>query len=145
MELSLQYQSPNPGKLPDRWLRCPKMADSLIQSKFLTFKTPLSETFDSKVSMEERFHPKQVFQDNRNKFSGKIGLWIDLTNTNRFYNEKEIEKRDCYYVKMFCRGFGVSPSLEQTRYFIDTVDKFVTMNPYDIIAVHCTHGFNRTG
>lgn len=75
----------------------------------------------------------------------KLGLWIDLTNTNRFYNRKEVENRDCQYTKLQCRGHGEAPSPEQTQSFIEIVDAFMTEHPLEIIGVHCTHGFNRTG
>lgn len=34
----------------------------------------------------------------------KFGLIIDLTNTKRFYKEADVEKEDCKYVKLQCRG-----------------------------------------
>lgn len=75
----------------------------------------------------------------------KFGLWIDLTNTTRFYNKKVIEGFDCKYVKLQCRGHGETPSLEQTETFVELVHNFISRYPLDSIAVHCTHGFNRTG
>lgn len=75
----------------------------------------------------------------------RFGLWIDLTNTTRFYNKQEIEFADCNYIKLQCRGHGETPTPEQTRAFIELVSKFITNNPLERIAVHCTHGFNRTG
>jgi len=74
-----------------------------------------------------------------------VGLWIDLTNTTRFYDRKEVEKKGCKYVKLQCRGHGETPSIEQTKSFIEIVDEFTSNNPLDMIGVHCTHGFNRTG
>lgn len=74
-----------------------------------------------------------------------MGLWIDLTFTNRFYNKKEIENHDCKYFKLQCRGHGETPSVEQTQEFILIVHNFISKNPLEGIAVHCTHGFNRTG
>lgn len=56
-----------------------------------------------------------------------------------------MEKRDCKYVKLKCRGHGETPSQEQVSSFIELVDGFIASNSVDIIAVHCTHGFNRTG
>lgn len=35
----------------------------------------------------------------------KMGMLIDLTNTTRFYDSTEVEKKECRYVKMQCRGF----------------------------------------
>lgn len=75
----------------------------------------------------------------------KLGLWIDLTNTKRFYDRKEIEQKDCQYTKLRCRGHGETPSVEQTMSFIDIVDNFIMDNPLSMVGVHCTHGFNRTG
>lgn len=73
-------------------------------------------------------------------------MWIDLTNTSRFYDKSEIVKKGgARYKKLQCRGHGETPSLDQTREFIEVVEEFTSKNPLDCIAVHCTHGFNRTG
>jgi hypothetical protein len=34
----------------------------------------------------------------------KLGLVVDLTNTTRFYSQEELDKFDCKYVKLQCRG-----------------------------------------
>lgn len=49
-------------------------------------------------------------------------------------------QRDCKYVKLNCRGHGETPSPEQTQRFIQVVDDFVSQNPLELVAVHCTHG-----
>lgn len=72
-------------------------------------------------------------------------MWIDLTNTSRFYDKADVEKKNCRYVKLQCRGHGETPSPAQVRSFIEIVEEFSANNPVDIIGVHCTHGFNRTG
>lgn len=48
-------------------------------------------------------------------------------------------------MKLQCRGFGETPSTEQTQSFIQIVEEFTANHPMEIIGVHCTHGFNRTG
>ena len=48
-------------------------------------------------------------------------------------------------MKLQCRGFGEAPSPEQVQSFIELVEEFSASNPMDVIGVHCTHGFNRTG
>lgn len=68
-----------------------------------------------------------------------------MTNTKRFYDRKEIEVRGCQYTKLQCRGHGETPSPEQTQSFIEIVDNFIIEHPLDVVGVHCTHGFNRTG
>lgn len=102
----------------------------------------------------------------------KLGLWIDLTFTSRFYRKEDVEAFGAKYVKLQCRGHGETPSRDQTQTFIDICDKFIRTNPLESIGdyvdvlfasefalflishslvvlccsgVHCTHGFNRTG
>ncbi|KAI4465297.1 mrna-capping enzyme [Holotrichia oblita] len=132
------------GPVPSRWLHCPRKASDLIVGKFMALKTPLNSNFDSQVPPDCRFPPKMLFDVCKSK-KIKLGLWIDLTNTTRFYNKQEIEERDCKYVKFQCRGHGETPTAEQTVTFVSLVHTFISKHPLDCIAVHCTHGFNRTG
>nr|CAH7754790.1 unnamed protein product [Callosobruchus chinensis] len=134
----------NPGPIPPRWLYCPRKSDNLIIGKFMALKTPLSSNFDEQVPPECRFPPKMIFDYSKFK-KINFGLWIDLTNTSRFYDKEEIENYGCKYIKLQCRGHGETPSEEQTSTFIQIVHNFIANNPLKCIAVHCTHGFNRTG
>jgi mRNA-capping enzyme len=133
-----------PGPIPPRWLKCPRKSDGLVANRFLACKTPLDEKYDDQVPPECRFTPVMLFNSMK-QHKVKIGLWIDLTNTKRFYDKQRIEDQECAYVKISCRGHGETPSVEATKTFIDICNKFVAQHPTEIIAVHCTHGFNRTG
>ncbi|GBN11275.1 mRNA-capping enzyme [Araneus ventricosus] len=128
---------------PPRWLHCPRKG-SIIVDKFIAFKTPLDESYDSQIPEECVFSPSLLIASLSSQ-KVKLGLWIDLTNTNRFYNKEEIEQHNIRYVKLQCRGHGECPSVEQTNTFIEICQKFISKNPLEIIGVHCTHGFNRTG
>lgn len=75
----------------------------------------------------------------------KIGLWIDLTNTNRYYSRDQIEKHGITYFKLATKGHKQAPTEEETRLFVNMCHNFILKNPLVVIAVHCTHGFNRTG
>lgn len=156
------YRS-SPGPVPDRWLHCPRKADELIVQKIMAFKTPLSSKYDDDVPPQFRFPPSMIFDICRRKkvsncnltncifqlfffnLQLKLGLWIDLTNTSRFYDKKDIESQGCKYLKLQCRGHGECPSVEHTKLFINCVHEFISKHPLEIIGVHCTHGFNRTG
>ena len=138
-----EYSS-GPGPLPQRWLHCPRKAFSVIGDKFLAFKTPLDSRYDSEVTDEFLFHPEMVFASARN-MKLKLGLWIDLTNTSRFYDRGIVEKTECKYVKLNCKGHGETPGPETVDIFIQLCSRFIQQNPKEIIGVHCTHGFNRTG
>ncbi|XP_026470079.1 mRNA-capping enzyme-like [Ctenocephalides felis] len=127
---------------PDRWLKCPRKALGLIADKFLAFKTPLDSKFD--VPLVDKFDPEMLF-NNMKSYKAEIGLWIDLTNTSRFYDKKIIKQFNCKYKKIQCRGHGETPSRDQVQNFIEVARKFIEQNPLKLIGVHCTHGFNRTG
>lgn len=132
------------GPIPPRWLHCPRKAIKVIQNKFLAFKTPLCGGFDSQVPEECRFTIDMLFASLKSQRL-KLGLWIDLTNTTRFYDKKSIEAYGCRYLKLPCRGHSETPSEEQTKTFIQVCKNFIAQNPLEIIGIHCTHGFNRTG
>lgn len=132
------------GSIPPRWLKCPRKSKEIIVNKFIASKTPLEGNFDDQVPLECRFPPSMLFATCKSK-KIKVGLWIDLTNTTRFYSKNEIEGNDCKYLKLQCRGHGETPSKEQTTAFIELVHNFIAKHPLSNILVHCTHGFNRTG
>ncbi|KAI8483746.1 hypothetical protein Bbelb_385380 [Branchiostoma belcheri] len=130
--------------VPPRWLNCPRKGQ-LVAEKFLPFKTPLGPRYDDQVPEENRFQWPMLFSY-VNGTGMKMGLVIDLTNTNRFYNkEKEVEKNGVKHVKLQCRGHGETPNEEQTSAFVNLCANWIARNPTDLIGVHCTHGFNRTG
>ncbi|XP_035910624.1 mRNA-capping enzyme [Anopheles stephensi] len=136
--------SRGPGPIPARWLHCPRKSEKLIANHFLAFKTPLKREFESQMPIQCSFTPSMLF-DLMKCHKQRIGLWIDLTNTNRFYDKHEIEDASCRYIKLQCRGHGETPSIQQTKAFIELVDEFIQERPVEVIGVHCTHGFNRTG
>lgn len=133
-----------PGPVPERWLKCPRKSVDLLQKKFLIFKTPLSDKFNDQVPEQYRFPVGFVFTSMKS-YKVKVGLWIDLTNTTRFYDKQEIEANGCRYVKLQCKGRGETPTLDQTAAFAKICDNFIRQNPLEVIGVHCTHGFNRSG
>ena len=46
---------------------------------------------------------------------------------------------------MPCRGRGQTPEEATVNYFMWEAMRFNEAHPDFLIAVHCTHGFNRTG
>ncbi|PIK33875.1 putative mRNA-capping enzyme [Apostichopus japonicus] len=98
----------------------------------------------SKIPEEDRFYLQMIFAYVQSK-QRKVGLVVDLTNTSRFYDKSEVEKTGAKYIKLQCRGHGEAPSRDQTKTFIQICNNFSVQNPQDVIGVHCTHGFNRSG
>uniref|UniRef100_A0A667ZVP1 mRNA-capping enzyme n=1 Tax=Myripristis murdjan TaxID=586833 RepID=A0A667ZVP1_9TELE len=104
----------------------------------------LGPKYDDKVPEENRFHPSML-SNYLKSLKVKMGLLVDLTNTTRFYDRNDIEKEGIKYVKLQCKGHGECPSTETTEMFIRLCEHFMDKNPTELIGVHCTHGFNRTG
>lgn len=75
----------------------------------------------------------------------KLGLWLDLTKTTRYFDGDVVKKRGCQYEKIWCEGHGCVPDWKQVKTFTEIIDKFISEHPDKIIGVHCTHGYNRTG
>ncbi|KAF1768750.1 hypothetical protein GCK72_000563 [Caenorhabditis remanei] len=141
-------KGPTPDKarlgLPDRWLHCPKTG-TLVNDLFFPFKTPLCKMYDQQIAERKlQFHPSDVFTSPF--LNGrKLGLWIDLTNTDRYYFPDEVTEKGCIYRKIAMAGRGMSPTKEETDKFIEIVQEFHEKNPDLVVGIHCTHGFNRTG
>ncbi|KAI1707412.1 dual specificity phosphatase, catalytic domain-containing protein [Ditylenchus destructor] len=132
--------------LPNRWLYCPPMG-KVVAERFLPMKTPMSTIYDPQIEPKYQFHPQDVFERQiiGAKAGAKIGLWMDFTKTDRYYDRREVEKNGCAYIKMPLEGHGQTPTEEETTEFISEAKKFFQNHPNDVIAMHCTHGFNRTG
>ncbi|XP_019393282.1 PREDICTED: mRNA-capping enzyme isoform X4 [Crocodylus porosus] len=130
-------------KIPPRWLHCPRRGQP-VAGKFLPLKTMLGPRYDDQVAEENRFHPSML-SNYLKSLKVKMGLLVDLTNTTRFYDRNDIEKEGIKYIKLQCKGHEECPTPENTKTFIRVCEHFSEKNPSELIGVHCTHGFNRTG
>ncbi|XP_058517131.1 mRNA-capping enzyme-like [Ochotona princeps] len=131
------------NKIPPRWLHCPRRGQP-VAGRFLPLKTMLGPRYDSQVAEENRFHPTMLSNYLKSR-KVKMSLLVDLTNTSRFYDRNDIEKEGITYVKLPCKGHGECPTTEATNTFIRLCEQFHDRTPPELIGVHCTHGFNRTG
>lgn len=129
--------------VPPRWLNCPRKS-KIIADKFLAFKTPLGPRYDDDIPEANRFQLPMLFAYLQS-LKVRLGLVIDLTKTSRFYDKREVEKAGIKHVKMQCEGHGEAPTRQQVALFINMCDRYFSQNPGELIGVHCTHGFNRTG
>ncbi|XP_072409825.1 mRNA-capping enzyme isoform X4 [Chiloscyllium punctatum] len=129
--------------IPPRWLHCPRRGQP-VAGKFLPLKTMLGARYDDQVPEENRFHPSML-SNYLKSLKVNMGLLVDLTNTSRFYDRTEIEKEGIKYVKLQCKGHAECPTEEVTNMFIRLCEHFIMQHPMELIGVHCTHGFNRTG
>lgn len=66
-------------------------------------------------------------------------MWIDLTNTSRFYSPIVVQNaygddKEVKYFKLQCRGHGETPSEEQSKLFIKVCKNFISKYPLDVIG-----------
>lgn len=136
-------------KIPDRWLNYDPVGRDLEGTRFVPFKTPLDRSFFNgkfELTEDDHFDVERIVALARR--AGKnIGMVVDLTNTDRYYNKAEWADHDIRYVKMNCPGHEVSEREDIVKKFMNVVDDFIgdSSNDDKLIGVHCTHGLNRTG
>ncbi|CAL7945642.1 unnamed protein product [Xylocopa violacea] len=126
--------------IPDRWLEYKPYGTVIKGTKILPFKVPLKAALNNNLEPDKRFTTSMLLEA-----FPRLKFIIDLTNTNRYYDEKEFTKSDIKYEKIMVHGREVPP-LDVVKKFFKTMDDFTSAcGEDDIIGVHCTHGVNRTG
>ena len=81
------------GGLPDDWLGCPPVGGGLAGGKFLAFKTPLKANLLRNLKKEVQWGLDDVFRHIQDVTKKEHVLWIDLTNTDRYYESQDVAGR----------------------------------------------------
>jgi len=135
------------GKVPKNWINCPERAEALIDDFILAVKCPLHEKFTSQVLHENgrRWRLEELFLQ-EDDYGKRIGMIIDLTDTTRYYDAAGVIGREVIHTKMplNIHDRGGLPESRINR-LIGEISSFREANPNDLVVIHCTHGFNRTG
>uniref|UniRef100_A0A183J4K5 TYR_PHOSPHATASE_2 domain-containing protein n=1 Tax=Soboliphyme baturini TaxID=241478 RepID=A0A183J4K5_9BILA len=119
-----------------RWFDYVPLGDVIPGTRFICCKVSLTKVFPKPL---RSFRPEDLASAVAEK-GYQLGLVIDLTYTDRYYSGKEFTDRSIEYVKIFI------PHYKYFRQFCDVVEDFHRRAPQNaLIAVHCTHGINRTG
>ncbi|KAH6939276.1 hypothetical protein HPB50_016748 [Hyalomma asiaticum] len=136
--------APSKNAVPDRWSDYTDHGVVVSGTSFVPFKSPLREAICSALPEDRRFTPERLLQQVQN-----LGLVIDLTNTDRYYDPQCIVSRGVAHTKIKCPGARVArvPDAKVVKSFFDAVGGFVGQPDNDgkLVGVHCTHGVNRTG
>ncbi|XP_052773369.1 mRNA-capping enzyme-like [Mya arenaria] len=131
-------------KIPDRWENYSNMGKVIPDTRFITFKVPLSEHLNRGQPEEMWFTPAILLEQTRAD-GQQLGLIIDLTFTTRYYQPQEFVNKGVQYEKIFVPGH-IIPAKKIIKKFFTAVDNFLEKSDKDhLIGVHCTHGVNRTG
>ncbi|KAM3719751.1 RNA/RNP complex-1-interacting phosphatase [Dirofilaria immitis] len=146
----LQQVAPNPRRFPDRWTDYDPVGKDMAGTRFVAFKTPLRH--DYFLNRSNEFDVRNVFEtknllDMANAVGKQLGLIIDLTATQKYYDPREWTDIGIKYEKIWCTGHHLHLQVENIQKFYRIVSDFLSKHIYtgELIGVHCTHGLNRTG
>ncbi|KAM4749064.1 RNA/RNP complex-1-interacting phosphatase [Rhinophrynus dorsalis] len=149
--LSFQFHTQSGGAmvkgknaLPDRWTEYIPVGKRIPGTRFIAFKVPLKQAFNTKLAPWQRFSPSDLIKQIESQ-NEELGLIVDLTCTTRYYWPGELPK-NVKYAKLFTAGHEV-PNDEVIYQFKCIVKQFLKENSDNdkLVGVHCTHGLNRTG
>lgn len=138
------HMAPSRNAVPDRWPDYTDHGSIVPGTRFVPFKVPLREAICSSLPSNMRFTPERLLQQVQG-----LGLVIDLTNTDRYYDPNCMVSRGVAHTKIMCPGARVArvPNAQVVKSFFAAVGEFVAEPDNDgkLVGVHCTHGVNRTG
>ncbi|XP_065920972.1 RNA/RNP complex-1-interacting phosphatase homolog [Dysidea avara] len=136
-------------RIPERWFDYSRFGELIGDTCIMASKTPLKSDFHQckmrpeGVPPSEEFTPRHLV-DNLQKKGQKLGLVVDLTFTSRYYNPAEFLSFGVRHNKVACPGQEV-PSVEVYNNFAQVLKSHLAAEDPGVVAVHCTHGVNRTG
>jgi len=141
------------NKIPERWEQYSRIGNRIPDTKFICLKVPLKEEMcrNKAMTRSQWFTPADLFLELGQR-GLKLGMLVDLTNTDRYYDPNTITYTGVQYAKINVAGQNL-PNLKEVKEFFDTVDDFSkrevandgTDGDEGLIGVHCTHGVNRSG
>ena len=129
-------------QIPKRWIPCPKFGERVEGTNFVPLKAPIGENYQRFLWDGHQFSFK-IFEEYQKAKGRNIVMTISLANTTRFYDKSDITSGISEWIP--CEGNKNPPNDNNFKNFKDKVLSLGKLNDSDIIAVHCTHGFNRTG
>ncbi|XP_078494162.1 RNA/RNP complex-1-interacting phosphatase homolog [Ciona intestinalis] len=132
-------------RIPDRWLDYEKMGQVIEGTDILAMKVPLYEGITRDLPKKEHFNWKNAV-DTAEERGHRIGTVVDLTYSTRYYQPRDFTNNGISHHKIFVPG-QIIPPPKVVSDFTSIMSKFEKNKQSDneVIAVHCTHGLNRTG
>jgi len=133
----------------EHWLECTPIGQNVPGTPIIPVKTPFEgvladKAYQAGLLPDDQWFGKAELLKACKAQNTPIGLVIDMVNTDKYYTgfcegEGKIE-----YHKVRIPGRTV-PERSTLEQIFDTIDEFVERRPTKYVAVHCTHGVNRTG
>ncbi|XP_070573341.1 RNA/RNP complex-1-interacting phosphatase-like [Ptychodera flava] len=138
----------NKGKkksIPDGWKDFRAVGDDIASTRMFAFKVPLHDATCQNMTPEDRLTTMDFFTKLQVQ-KRDLGMVIDLTNTEKYYQASDITDIGVEYVKIFIEGHFI-PKPDKVEEFKNVVMDFFRRNKSNkkLIGVHCTQAVNRTG
>ena len=95
--------------VPEGWIGCPNFGRRF--GHCMPCKVPLGDKWGSVLTPEQRFTPAMAVQQIAAQ-GKRVGLVIDLTRTNRYYDPIEFEQIGVPHIKIPCHGRDGPPEPE---------------------------------
>ncbi|CAI2727706.1 unnamed protein product [Schistosoma spindalis] len=136
---------------PDRWFDYTSLGVPVKGTRLLPIKLPIPLEKSSNIPSHLRFTLDDLINCVQS-YNQKLTCVIDLTYA-KYYSPKVtpcylfpqfLHDNNISYHKIYVEGHAV-PNSKNVEQFINMVNKERKQSPDGIIAVHCTHGVNRTG
>ena len=139
------------------WHNHPKMGRQVDEATpFITFKVPIGRQNGTTYS----WGIPNLLKTCREDLGSELGMVIDLCNTDKWYDPRELQRAGVRHVKIPIQGKKVHafklinyfdsilqiPYEDQVQQFFAEVDDFCAENEDDkLLGVHSTFGGNRSG
>ncbi|PAV68321.1 hypothetical protein WR25_12960 [Diploscapter pachys] len=132
--------------VPKEWTKYPAVGTVIPLTRFIVFKTPLNDKLLNRLPKEQHFNLNDLFRILAER-DQRLGLVVDLTDTDRYYDKRDVEGMCIEYEKINCPGRGFIEREECVEQFNAAIQKYIDRcdDPKALIGVHCTHGINRSG
>ncbi|GMS89327.1 hypothetical protein PENTCL1PPCAC_11502 [Pristionchus entomophagus] len=132
--------------VPKEWDKYSPLGTVIPRTRFIIFKTPLNESLNNRIPAGSEFTVSHLLRmmAERNQ---RLGIVVDLTDTNRYYDKRDIEGMCIEYEKLYCPGRGFIERDDIVESFNRAIQKFIEKNDDKeaLIGIHCTRGVNRSG
>ncbi|XP_057295473.1 RNA/RNP complex-1-interacting phosphatase-like [Hydractinia symbiolongicarpus] len=127
----------NKARIPSAWKKYSISGKPIGNTQIICIKTPVTI---------KHLTPEELLSYISKAHGCKLGLIIDLTDTNKYYNPQEFVALNIVHYKIQCKGMQL-PSEDIVEHFNTIVSRFVKEHHYSKkhVAVHCLTGVNRTG
>lgn len=132
-----------------QWRECSRIGNNVPGTPIVPCKTPFegplaNRAWEAGLMADEDWFGKDDLLRLCAEQGTPIGLVVDLVNTRKYYAGFSEEMDGVEYQKIQIPGRTV-PERSVIEEVFDLIDAFVARRPGEYVAMHCTHGINRTG